>query len=217
MGVTLANEEFVLAQARAGSGKAFETLISPYHHSLYRRALKMTNNEEDAEDVVQDAEWKAFCRLSQFQGNARFYTWMMRIVINESLMKLRKRRFNMETESLDSVLWSGKHLEFDWGRGPAERPDCSYTSIEFKNILNRALSGLSPSLSSTFMLCYMEGYTPKEVASMLDLSVAAIKSRLLRARRRVGCRLRAILQPPANARRRPPRPGPDSASAVSAD
>jgi RNA polymerase sigma-70 factor, ECF subfamily len=199
MGVTLANEEFVLAQARAGSGTAFEALIGPYHHSLYRRALKMTNNEEDAEDVVQDAEWKAFCRLGQFHGSSRFYTWMMRIVINESLMKLRKRRFNLETESLDSVLWSGNHLENYWGHHPGERPDHSYTSIEFSNILNRALSGLSPSLSSTFTLCYVEGYTPREVASMLDLSVAAIKSRLLRARRRVSKRLRAFLHPPASA------------------
>jgi RNA polymerase sigma-70 factor (ECF subfamily) len=198
MGVSLANEEFVIAQARAGSGSAFEELIGPYHHSLYRRALKMTNNEEDAEDVVQDAEWKAFCRLGQFHGTSRFYTWMMRIVINESLMKLRKRRFNMETESLDSVTWGGKHLEIFWGSRPAERPDRSYSSIEFDNVLNRTLSGLSPSLRSTFNLCYIEGYTPREVASMLDLSVAAIKSRLLRARRHVGKRFRAITQPPAN-------------------
>lgn len=139
MGALLANEDFVLAQARAGSGQAFEELIGPYHHSLYRRALKMTNNEEDAEDVVQDAEWKAFCRLRQFNGTSRFYTWMMRIVINESLMKLRKRRFNMETEALDSVLWGGKHLEVYWGRHPGDRPDRSYASIEFNNILSRAL------------------------------------------------------------------------------
>ncbi|HLY60384.1 MAG TPA: sigma-70 family RNA polymerase sigma factor [Terriglobia bacterium] len=202
MGISLANEDFVLAQARAGSGKAFETLIGPYHHSLYRRALKMTNNEEDAEDIVQDAEWKAFCRLNQFQGSSSFCTWMMRIVINESLMKLRKRRFNMETESLDSVLWSGKHMDFHWDRHPGDQPDLSYTRIELNSILDRALSGLSPSLSSTFKLCYVEGYTPREVAAMLDLSVAAIKSRLLRARRRVSRRLRAILQPSANTPRR---------------
>jgi len=217
MGVALANEEFVLAQARAGSGTAFEALIGPYHHSLYRRALKMTNNEEDAEDVVQDAEWKAFCRLHQFHGSSRFYTWMMRIVINESLMKLRKRRFNMETESLDTVLWSGKYLETHWNRRPGERPDHSYTAIEFQNILNRALSTLSPSLSSTFTLCYVEGYTPREVASMLDLSVAAIKSRLLRARRRVSKRLKAFIQPRASASRRSPKLEPDGASTASAN
>lgn len=212
MGVSLASEEFVLAQARAGCGKAFEALIGPYHHSLYRRALKMTNNEEDAEDVVQDAEWKAFCRLGQFQGSSSFCTWMMRIVINESLMKLRKRRFNLETESLDSVLWGGKQVVFQWNCRLGERPDHSYSSVEFNNMLNRALSGLSPSLSSTFKLCYVEGYPPREVAAMLDLSVAAIKSRLLRARRRVSRRLRAFLQPPSNQPRHPAKTEPDSAS-----
>ncbi|HEV2351506.1 MAG TPA: sigma-70 family RNA polymerase sigma factor [Terriglobia bacterium] len=217
MGVALVDEEFVLAQARAGSGTAFEALISPYHHSLYRRALKMTNNEEDAEDVVQDAEWKAFCRLNQFHGSSRFYTWMMRIVINESLMKLRKRRFNLETESLDSILWGGKRLEVNWSRHPGERPDHSYRTIEFNNILNRALSGLSPSLSSTFMLCYVDGYTPREVASMLDLSVAAIKSRLLRARRRVSKRLRAFMQPRASAPLRSPILVSDGTSTASAN
>jgi RNA polymerase sigma-70 factor, ECF subfamily len=217
MGATLANEEFVLAQARAGSGRAFEELIGPYHHSLYRRALKMTNNEEDAQDVLQDAEWKAYCRLGQFNGSSRFYTWMMRIVINESLMKLRKRRFNLETESLDSVMWGGKHLETYWGRHPREWPDRSYSIVEFKNTLNRALSGLSPSLSSTFTLCYIEGYTPREVASMLDLSVAAIKSRLLRARRRVSRRLRAVMKPAATKACKPLKSGPDGSSVAQAN
>jgi RNA polymerase sigma-70 factor, ECF subfamily len=215
MGVTLVNEEFVLAQARAGSGQAFEALISPYHHSLYRRALKMTNNEEDAEEVVQDAELKAFCRLSQFHGRSRFCTWMMRIVINESLMKLRKRRVNMETESLESVIWGGKHLEVYWTKRQGDRPDRSYHSVEFNSILNRALSGLSPSLSSTFTLCYVEGYTPREIASMLNLSVAAIKSRLLRARRRVCKRLQAVMHPLGSASGRPGTSRSDSCKAES--
>ena len=196
MGISLIDEKFVLAQARTGSGAAFEELIGPYHHSLYRRALKMTRNEEDAEDVVQEAELKAYCRLDQFQGTSRFYTWVMRIVINESLMKLRKRRFNHETESLDAVTVSDKYLEICRTHHPGDQPDRYYTGVELQSILNRALTSLSPSLSSTFLLCYLEGYSPREVASMLNLSVAAIKSRLLRARRRLSKRLKTMLQPP---------------------
>ncbi|HEV2231998.1 MAG TPA: sigma-70 family RNA polymerase sigma factor [Terriglobia bacterium] len=196
MGISLIDEKFVLAQARTGSGAAFEALIGPYHHSLYRRALKMTRNEEDAEDVVQEAELKAYCRLDQFQGSSRFYTWVMRIVINEALMKLRKRRFNHETESLDAVTVGDKYLEICRTHHPSDQPDRHYTGVELQSILNRALSGLSPSLSSTFLLCYLEGYSPREVASMLNLSVAAIKSRLLRARRRLSKRLKTLLQPP---------------------
>jgi RNA polymerase sigma-70 factor (ECF subfamily) len=201
MGISLIDEKFVLAQARTGSGAAFEALIGPYHHSLYRRALKMTRNEEDAEDVVQEAELKAYCRLDQFQGNSRFYTWVMRIVINESLMKLRKRRFNHETESLDAVTVSDKYLEICRTHHPDDQPDRHYTGVELQSILNRALASLSPSLSSTFLLCYLEGYSPREVASMLNLSVAAIKSRLLRARRRLSKRLKTMLQPPLTAPR----------------
>ncbi len=196
MGISLVDEEFVLAQARAGSGAAFEVLIGPYHHSLYRRALKMTRNQEDAEDVVQDAELKAYCRLDQFRGSSRFHTWVMRIVINEALMKLRKRRFNRETEPLETVLFGKKQFEINRARHPAEQPDTCYTSVELESILNRALAGLSPPLSSTFLLCYVEGYSPREVASMLNLSVVAIKSRLLRARRRISKRLKAMLQLP---------------------
>jgi RNA polymerase sigma-70 factor (ECF subfamily) len=192
MGISMMDEKFVLAQARAGSGAAFEALIGPYHHSLYRRALRMTRNEEDAEDVVQDAELKAYCRLDQFQGESRFYTWVMRIVINESLMKLRQRRFNRETESLDPLLTGEVRREVGLSRHPIEQPDKYYHAVELQAILDRALANLSPPLSSTFLLCYLEGYTPREVASMLDLSVAAIKSRLLRARRRVTRSLRGL-------------------------
>jgi len=196
MATQMADEKFVLDQARAGNGAAFEALIGPYHHNLYRRALQMTRNEEDAEDVVQDAEFKAYCRLDQFEGSSRFYTWVMRIVINEALMKLRKRRFNRETEPLGPLLTGEKKLEYYWTRVSGDRPDLYYSGVELKSILNRAMLGLSPSLSSTFLLCYLEGYSPREVADMLDLSVPAIKSRLLRVRRKLCKRLSCILQPP---------------------
>jgi len=189
-----ANEKIVLDQARAGNGAAFGTLIEPYHQSLYRRALLMTRNREDAEDVVQNAEWNAYRRLDQFQGRSRFYTWMMRIVINEALIKLRERRFNRETESLEPMLLGEKQLEACRNRDPGGEPDRYYTGVELRTILNRAFAGLNPSLSSTFILCNWEGYSPREVASILDLTVPAIKSRLLRARLRLSKRLKVLLQ-----------------------
>lgn len=189
-----ANEKVVLDQARTGNGAAFGTLIEPYHHSLYRRALLMTRNREDAEDVVQNAEWNAYRRLNQFQGRSRFDTWMMRIVVNEALMRLRERRFNRETESLEPILMGEKQLEICRNRNPGGGPDRYYAGVELRSILNRAFAGLSPSLSSTFLLCKWEGYSPREVASILDLTVPAIKSRLLRARRRLSKRLKVLLQ-----------------------
>jgi RNA polymerase sigma-70 factor (ECF subfamily) len=193
------DERFVLARARAGSSAAFGELIGPYHKSLYRRALKMTKNEEDAEDIVQDAEFKAYRRLDQFHGRSRFCTWMMRIVINESLMKLRKRRFSRELQLLDPAQMEEKYVAAPRFATIEDRPDDSYVTLELENMLKRALAGLSPSLRSTFLLCHIEGYSPREVAFMLNLTVAAIKSRLLRARRRLNSRLKGTLQPPVSA------------------
>jgi RNA polymerase sigma-70 factor (ECF subfamily) len=201
MGNALVDEGFVLSQARAGSGAAFGELIGPYHDSLYRRALKMTQNEEDAEDIVQDAEFKAYCKLDQFHGNSRFYTWMMRIVINESLMKLRKRRFSRELQLFDPALIERSYLAAFPPSPLVNHPDRWCTTVELESILNRALGGLSPSLRSTFLLCHMEGYSPQEVATMLNLTVAAIKSRLLRARRRLNRRLKVMMQPPGRVSR----------------
>ena len=166
----------------------------------------MTKNEEDAEDIVQDAEFKAYCKLDQFHGRSRFYTWMMRIVINESLMKLRKRRFSRELQFLDPAQIEARYVAAPRFATLEDRPDDSYITVELENILNRALGGLSPSLRSTFMLCHVEGYSPREVASMLNLTVAAIKSRLLRARRRLNSRLKISLQPPVRAAKIDQRP-----------
>jgi len=196
MGNTLVEERFILAQARAGSSAAFEELIGPCHQSLYRRALKLTQNEEDAEDIVQDAELKAYCKLDQFNGHSRFYTWMTRIVINESLMKLRKRRCSREMQLLDPALLEERNLATPQVGHLENRPNRWFASDELRSILKRALGGLSPSVRSTFLLCYMEGYSAREVASMSNLSVAAIKSRLLRTRRRLSRRLKAMLQAP---------------------
>jgi RNA polymerase sigma-70 factor, ECF subfamily len=192
----LANEKIVLDQARAGDSTAFEALIGPYHHRLYRRALKITRNEEDAEDVVQDAELKAYCRLDRFQGSSRFYTWVTRIVINEALMKLRKRRSNRETESLEPVLIGKNQVEICRTSSPDEQPETYYVGVELRGILSGALAVLSPSLSAPFLLCFLEGYSLREIAALLGLSVPAIKSRLHRARNILSKRLRAMLQPP---------------------
>jgi len=189
----LANEKIVLDQARAGDSAAFEVLIGPYHHRLYRRALKIMRNEQDAEDVVQDAEMKAYCRLDRFQGGSRFYTWVTRIVINEALMKLRKRSSNRETESLEPLLTGKQQVKIHRTSSPDEQPERYYDGVELRSILSGALAVLSPSLSAPFLLCFLEGYSLREIAALLGLSVPAIKSRLHRARRILSRRLSSML------------------------
>jgi len=94
-------EELALVQAaQAGDVAAFEKLLKKYDRNVFRIALHITQNREDAEDVVQDAFLKAYQKLDQFQGNSKFYTWVVRIAVNEALMKLRKRKGD-KTVSMD--------------------------------------------------------------------------------------------------------------------
>jgi RNA polymerase sigma-70 factor (ECF subfamily) len=96
MAVHLANENALLAEARVGNAEAFGTLVNQYYPNIYRLALQITGNREDAEDALQDAVLKAYVNLGQFRGNSRFYTWLVRIALNQALMKLRKRRSGKE-------------------------------------------------------------------------------------------------------------------------
>src|ERR687884_695676 len=99
--VTEASYELALVRAaKAGNIEAFEQLIKRYDRNVFRIAQHITQNHEDAEDVVQDAFLKAYENLEQFQGNSKFYTWLVRIAVNESLMKLRRRKTS-KTVSMD--------------------------------------------------------------------------------------------------------------------
>src|SRR5258708_13360133 len=93
----------LIARARSGDTGAFSQLISRYEGKIFRLAMNITQNREDAEDVLQEAFIKAYQHLDQFQGNSRFYTWAVRIPVNQALMKLRKRR-NDRSVSLDEQI-----------------------------------------------------------------------------------------------------------------
>ena len=107
-------EELALVQAaQQGDISAFEQLVSRYDRNVFRIAQHITQNREDAEDVVQDAFLKAYQKLDQFQGNSKFYTWLVRIAVNEALMRLRKRKTD-KTVSMD------EDVETDDGAMPRE-------------------------------------------------------------------------------------------------
>src|SRR5438132_9808752 len=100
VGEPVSNELALVQAAKRGDVAAFEELVRRYDRNVFRIAQHITQNREDAEDVVQDAFLKAFQNLEQFQGQSKFYTWLVRIAVNEALMKLRKRR-TAKTVSLD--------------------------------------------------------------------------------------------------------------------
>ncbi|MGZ4841763.1 MAG: sigma-70 family RNA polymerase sigma factor, partial [Candidatus Angelobacter sp.] len=114
----ITSEMALVQAAKKGDLEAFSELVRRYDRNVFRIAQHITHNEEDAQDVVQDAFLKAYQNLEQFQGNSKFYTWLVRIAVNEALMRLRKRR-NDRTVSLD------EDVETEDGSIPREVADWS--------------------------------------------------------------------------------------------
>jgi len=188
MPVHAENEATLLAEAREGKPEAFTELVNRYERNIYRLALNLTGNRADAEDVLQEAFLKAYSHLDQFQGNSRFYTWLVRIAVNEGLMKLRKRRSDKST-SLDEM----GETEDDavprqlvaWEDTPEQR----YAKTELQSILSEAVESLEPTFRTVFVLRDIEDLSTQETAELLSLSIPAVKSRLLRARLKLRQRL----------------------------
>jgi RNA polymerase sigma-70 factor (ECF subfamily) len=176
------SEELMLVNAaRGGDVGAFEQLVKKYDRNVFRIANHITQNREDAEDVVQDAFLKAFQNLGQFQGQSKFYTWLVRIAVNEALMRLRRRRPE-RIVSLDEDINTGEDTipreVADWSPNPEQL----YNQSELREILQKTIQGLPPSFRTVFVLRDVEGLSTEETADALNLSIPAVKSRLLRAR-----------------------------------
>jgi RNA polymerase sigma-70 factor, ECF subfamily len=174
------DEAALIAAAKAGNIEAFEALVSRYESKIFRLAMNITHNREDAEDVMQDAFLKSYSHLNTFHGDSRFYTWLVRITVNEALMNLRKRRANQL--SLDEPVETEEDLiprEIeDWGPSPEQR----YAQRELGTILSEVVENLEPAYRMVFVLRDIEELSTEETAKLLSISVPAVKSRLLRAR-----------------------------------
>lgn len=168
-------------RAREGDGSAFSALIRQYEGKIFRLAMNITQNREDAEDVLQEAFLKAYEHLDQFQGNSKFYTWIVRIAVNQALMKLRKRKSDRSV-SLDEQIDTGEDTVAREIAAWDPDPEVQYSQDELNGILTEAIDGLAPIYRTVFTLRDVDGLSTEETAEALDLSVPAVKSRLLRAR-----------------------------------
>src|SRR6202142_1236672 len=176
----VSEEMELVRRAKRGDDTAFEELVRRYDRNVFRIAQHITQNREDAEDVVQDAFLKAYGNLAQFQEQSKFYTWLVRIAVNEALMRLRRRRpermvsldENIKTEE-DSM----PREIADWSPNPEQL----YNQGELKEILGKTIQGLPPSFRTVFVLRDVEGLSTEETADALDLSIPAGKFPLLRA------------------------------------
>jgi RNA polymerase sigma-70 factor (ECF subfamily) len=179
--VPVDDEAELVARARKGDAASFSVLLRRYEGKIFRLAMNITQNREDAEDVLQEAFLKAYEHLDQFQGNSRFYTWIVRIAVNQALMKLRKRRSDRAV-SLDEQIDTGEDTVVREIAAWDPDPEQQYSQEELHEILTGAIDDLAPIYRTVFTLRDVDGLSTEETAEALELSVPAVKSRLLRAR-----------------------------------
>jgi RNA polymerase sigma-70 factor, ECF subfamily len=191
----------LVERVRAGDASAYDQLVRKYERQIFRIAQHITQNREDAEDVMQDAFVKAYEKLDQFQGNSKFYTWLVRIAVNESLMRLRKRRTGRVVSIDEDVQTEEGSVPRDFADW-APNPEQNYNQAELSEILRKTIQGLPPGFRVVFVLRDVDGLSTEETAETLGLSIPAVKSRLLRARLQLRERLSRYFKrksPPATA------------------
>jgi RNA polymerase sigma-70 factor (ECF subfamily) len=176
---TAPTDELLVAEAKSGDHPAFVELWKRHSKNAFNMAYRITRNRDDAEDVIQDAWMKAFTHLDTFDGRSKFSTWLIRIVINSGLMTLRRKRARPES----SMEITNGEAQQDW-----EIPDHTknveelYARHEGAERLKRAICHLQPSLRNVIEIHQSSDGSVREIAELAGISVAATKSRLLRAR-----------------------------------
>ncbi|MBZ5631631.1 MAG: RNA polymerase sigma factor [Acidobacteriia bacterium] len=175
------DESVLVAQAKAGDQAAFSELVHRYERKIYRLAKNITRNDEDAEDVLQDTFLKAYTHLDNFKGDSKFYTWIVRIGVNEALMRLRKRKSDRSVP-LDEPVELGEETVTREIAVWEDNPEQQYSQEEWRRILDEAVESLKPDFRTVFVLRDIEELSTEETAETLGISVPAVKSRLLRAR-----------------------------------
>jgi RNA polymerase sigma-70 factor, ECF subfamily len=172
---------FLVHASKKGDIAAFGQLVKRYDHKLLRIAQSITHNRENSQDAVQEAFLKAYQYLREFREDSQFSTWLIRITVNQSLMKPRKQRAPREVSINEDFQTDGDMLPMevtDW----APNPEQLYWASELRNILIRTLGELSPILRTVFVLRDIEGLTIDQTADVLNISHTAVKARLWRSR-----------------------------------
>lgn len=172
---------FSLAALQIGDKAEFARVVDTYYEMIYRLAIRMLNNPQDAEDVLQETFIKAYRNFKNFDGRSSVSTWLYRIATNEALMFLRRHR--PDTTSIDDTRENDEGLErptyiVDWCCLPEEE----LMSAEAQAHLDEAVESLPPNLRVVFILRDIHGLSTRETADVLNLSEMAVKTRLSRAR-----------------------------------
>jgi RNA polymerase sigma-70 factor (ECF subfamily) len=189
-----AGERTLVVAARNGDEQAFETLFKRYQRKTFAVVLRYTRVVEDAEDIVQQSFYKAFAHLWQFQGDSSFSTWLTRIAINEALMFLR-RIGAARVVSLDDIRDArGSEASLEILDSNTD-PETLCSRREQVRILSKAVRNLRPVLRTTIALSELRELSASETARHMGLSVAAVKTRIFRGKRKLRQELASSLRP----------------------
>jgi RNA polymerase sigma-70 factor (ECF subfamily) len=173
-------DEELVRIAQGGDRRAFDELVRRYKDKVYRLSYKILRHEEDAAEALQDAFLSAYRGLPNFKAESTFSTWLYRIATNASLMKYRRRREgHVSLEQSQSVDGAQEPMQIpDWTQQPMKE----LLNRETREVMEEGISRLPEELRTVFVLRDIEELSNAEVAEILNLSVAAVKSRLHRAR-----------------------------------
>ena len=179
--LSLRDESRMIASILAGDSELYHDLIRPYERSVYKMAFSFMKNEFDAEDVAQESFLKAFRKLGDFRGQAKFSTWLISITLNEARGRLR-RQAAVRMEALDEAPEQGGHISpallRDWREVPSE----ALERHEVRQMLQDAIAKLSPIYREVLVMRDVEEFSIEETATALAITAGTVKVRLHRAR-----------------------------------
>jgi RNA polymerase sigma-70 factor (ECF subfamily) len=183
------SDGMLVTAAKRGNARAFEELVLRHEQRVFAVAQRITNNRQDAEDVVQETFHKVFVHLANFQEKSRFSTWLTRIAMNEAFMLLRRRRgiFEILPESADDGVKSAPEAFVDERPNPEE----SCLRSERTQLLTEAINRLGPRIRTAILLRDIEERSAEEAAQILGTTIGAVKARVFHGRRK----LRGTLNP----------------------
>jgi RNA polymerase sigma-70 factor (ECF subfamily) len=177
-------EPQLVARAAAGDQPAFEAIMRRHNRALYRAARSIVKDDTEAEEAVQDAYLRAYHALPKFRGDSALATWLTRIVINQALERLRKRRRELAALSLDTVFDLEKHTEMaNAQETSSETPERELMRAQTRRLLEQKIDELPSAFRTVFVLRALEEMSVEACAACLDIPEATVRTRFFRAKR----------------------------------
>jgi RNA polymerase sigma-70 factor, ECF subfamily len=187
-------ESEFIERLKAGEASAFDTLVTRYSGDIYALLLRITEDAEEAGDLTQETFLSALKAIKKFRGEADLKTWLFRIAINESRNRFRwwKRRFREKTVSIDAPVGESETPLSETFSSNSKNPEENALQRERENALCRALKDLPDIFREVVVLCDIEGLSYEEIASVLEINIGTVKSRIARGREELRKKLQDI-------------------------